>query len=365
MRYLICVIMFCIAVVPVLAAEPAWPIYWVKQTPSSPGALNTIPDEDVFNGSTPESVAKFFANASDNNLPPHPLSETDFFERVKSFASTKRPVILFVHGCCASTESSLNTAKELSKHSNVPVIMYRWPAFGNLTNYLENENVCDRSMGRAVKFFEKLETVLPPEQTIILGHSMGTRLVIDFLDRRDGQNKTTLLRHPFKMCILAGADAEAERFCQQSKKIARGSSTTYVLVHRQDFALMGSSALHQLYPRLGAFEKINLRDLPNHQLLVLDISELSPGRGNHAMPFDLIGVLTKKTYAPLGLVVSKYYVTPNKQRTWTVSTTPPKLDPRRVLTRSTPQSSTKTSLTPREMELLKDIVRKSKQQRQQ
>ena len=57
-------------IAPAAAAE-SYPIYWVRQTPSSANVLNTIPDEDVFNGATPESVAQFNLSAStgDFNTP--------------------------------------------------------------------------------------------------------------------------------------------------------------------------------------------------------------------------------------------------------------------------------------------------------
>lgn len=370
MRLFILVAMLCMAISPAFAAEPAWPIYWVKQTPSSPKVLNTLPDEDVFTGSTPDSVAKFFVSASDNNLPAHQLTENEFFERIKSIADSKRPALVYFHGCCADEASTLSSAKKLSKAADVPVIMYRWPAFTKfgsaVDNYRDNENTCERSMGRALRFFDKLESVLPPSQTILLGHSMGSRFIVEFLDRRSSKLLLDFDRSTYKMCILAAADAQAERFCQQIKKIARGSKVTYVLLHKNDLALSISGLLHQAFPRLGKYGNIKYKDSPDHHLQVLDVSVLTPDIANHAMPLDLIATMIKKSYAPLGIVASRYYLIPTTPNTWTISLTPPKkpnFDPSRKLTRT--KFSTKTTLTPQEMELLKNIVRNSKQQQPQ
>jgi pimeloyl-ACP methyl ester carboxylesterase len=334
---LLAVFCFIFSVSGAEAAEPAWPIYWVKQTRSSPAVMNTTPSEKAFTGATPESVAQFNICASDSKSPPCKVSESLFFERIKNHAATGKPMIVFLHGCCSMEMENLEKAKELASKCSMPVIMFRWPAFGGPKDYGANEIVMNRCQGRALKFMDALEGVLPANQTILIGHSMGTRVLIEALDRRPAQLKT-LLNPPYRLTILAAADAEAESFCQEIGSIARGSTLTVVLFHKADRALFCSRQLHQKFPRLGEFGEINFEDSKDHRLQIFDISDISRSLTNHDLPVDMISTVVKKQYAPLGLVCSKYYTTKVRSNTWTVTTKPTmvrhKLDPNRVLVKS-------------------------------
>lgn len=329
---------FVFSVSGVQAAEPAWPIYWVKQTKSSPAVLNTTPNEKVFSGATPESVAQFNISASDNDSPSCKVSEDSFFERIKAHAATGKPMIVFLHGCCSGESAALQKARGLATNCSMPVIMFRWPAFGSVLDYNANENVLNRGKGRILRFLDELETVLPANQTILIGHSMGTRVLVEALDRRSGSLKA-LLKAPYRLSVLAAADTEAEPFCQEIGAIARASTKTVVLVNKSDKALICSSQLHQQFPRLGDFGEVSFDDSKEHAFQILDVSELSLGPTSHDMPIDLISTMVKRLYAPYGFVCSSYHITKVKNNLWQVSTKPiskPKFDLRRVVVTSKP-----------------------------
>ena len=337
MRFFLVLAVFCFvfSVTAAHAAEPAWPIYWVKQTKSSPAVMNTTPSEKVFNGATPESVAQFNISASDSNSASCKVSEGFFFERIKNHAATGKPMIVFLHGCCSDERANLAKARELATKCSMPVIMFRWPAFGFAgTDYGANEIVLNRCQGRALKFLDELEAVLPAKQTILIGHSMGTRVLIEALDRRSDRLKT-LLNPPYRMSILAAADAEAETFCQEISDIARGSTLTVVLLHKSDKALFCSRQLHQQFPRLGEFGQVNFKDSKDHRLQIFDVSALALAPVNHGLAVDVISTLVKRQDAPFGFVCSNYYTTKLRDNIWTVSTKPSplrlKFDPNRVL----------------------------------
>jgi len=205
--FVACSFVFSTSVISIrqAAATEAWPVYWVKQTESSPAVLNTPPDELVFNGETLDSVAQFNVSAS-NDSQTSKISEAVFFARIKAYAASVNPMIVFLHGCCSGEAATLEKARRLAAKCSMPVIMYRWPAFGNGMNYSANENVLERCKGRALRFFNELETSLPANQTIFIGHSMGTRILIEVLSRR-AETLKTLLKSPYRISILAGADA--------------------------------------------------------------------------------------------------------------------------------------------------------------
>ncbi|MFA6209957.1 MAG: alpha/beta hydrolase [Candidatus Obscuribacterales bacterium] len=321
-------------IAPAAAAE-SYPIYWVRQTPSSANVLNTIPDEDVFNGATPESVAQFNLSASTGDSS-NKITEQQFFEAIKTYAASGKPMIFFVHGCCAGEPTSLAKARMLANKCAMPVIMYRWPAFGGVGNYGDNEHVVHRCKGRAFRFLAELEAILPAQQTLLIGHSMGTRILLEALDRRSAR----LFKKPYQMTILAGADEEAEIFCQSIKKIALSSNLTVVFFHKEDGALFCSSQLHQQFPRLGNFGDVSFKDSEDHRMQILDVSKLTLGSANHELPYDLIGTIAKKPFAPLGFVCSKYYTTKLRNNIWSVTTKPgSKIDPKHVLTRKVKSSN--------------------------
>ncbi len=328
------VLYFVFSVSGAEAADPAWPIYWVKQTKSSPAVLNTIPNEKVFSGATPESVAQFNISASNNDSPPCKVSEGYFFARIKAHAATGKPMIVFLHGCCSGENASMEKARRLASNCSMPVIMFRWPAFGSLVDYDANENVLNRGKGRILRFLDELETVLPANQTVLVGHSMGTRVLVEALDRRSETLKA-LLKAPYKLSVLAAADTEAEPFCQEIGAIARASTKTVVLINKSDKALFCSSQLHQKFPRLGDFGEVSFDDSKDHAFQILDVSELPLGATSHDMPIELIGTMVKRLYAPYGFVCSNYYITKVKNNLWQVSTRAPISKPRFDLRRVT------------------------------
>jgi esterase/lipase superfamily enzyme len=146
------------------------------------------------------------------------------------------------------------------------------------------------------QFVNQLQASAPDMILHIVAHSMGNRMVIDFLDKRSERALSPELGE----IHLVRSDSSVSAFLMQQWKLFRGVSKAYVYISDNDSWLSWSERLGAGIPRLGKPGQTkwmttsnDIEEGPSNRYLI-DISQFKgPMRFNHQIPFELIGLLHK------------------------------------------------------------------------
>lgn len=194
-----------------------------------------------------------YVNAADLRFPDTTLSKIKFLELLDQAIdeADKHELLIHIHGCCVNYKNSLVNAAKLEGWYRQPVILYDWTSPNGLQNYLRNEPAVAASQTRFDQFVFDLEDRFKPQRLAISAHSMGNRLLDNFLVSRFykwGQNQD----HPkLKESIFACADVDINNFAKHTASTAYNSRITRIYISGQDPALLMSELVHGFASRLG------------------------------------------------------------------------------------------------------------------
>ncbi|WP_306751264.1 alpha/beta hydrolase [Paracoccus actinidiae] len=193
----------------------------------------------------------------------------------------QRKLLLYVHGYNNTTSDAilqLTQFVEDSDYPGVPVLM-TWASAASLTRYVYDLN-------SALIAREKLKEVsdilvgTQAESVDIFAHSMGTLLTMEGLV--DAQNAGTLgKRGTINHIVLASPDIDIDLFQSQIQQLPPAiRSRTYVLVSRDDRALLASRRIAGGVQRVGLADAAQLEGLG---VTVIDLSQIADSTsGSHS-----------------------------------------------------------------------------------
>lgn len=206
-----------------------------------------------------------------------------------------RRFILFVHGCCTPVEDSFDRAAELSISTGLPVLMFDWatpgkyqaPYFFEFNSYRRSERVLEISQHNFFEFMTLLSISMEKKDCILIGHSMGNRLICTDLLQRCSRRDFFI-----EQVHLVRPDLSLPAFILQEQRICAFAKRVYVYMANNDPELSKSEWLSAKVPRLGQsgkFFDLAIRlgssfDRPSNRYLI-DVSSL---KLKHKIPFALV-----------------------------------------------------------------------------
>ncbi len=209
------------------------------------------------------------------------------FDRYRSDSGSNQ-VVLFVHGCCATFDTSLERAAKIAAHMQLPLVIYDWVSPIGFTHYLQNETLAEQELDDFYDFLSSVEPIVPVSQTILIGHSMGARFLDSALVRRSERQcgKNTVLR--YQEVIFANPDIDARSYINHNENVASNADQVRIYLATNDGRLRNSAIAHGGYARLGLPGDLLPELCRVGRQDVIDVTELGLG---HEVPFWVVADL--------------------------------------------------------------------------
>jgi esterase/lipase superfamily enzyme len=211
--------------------------------------------------------------------------------------SGNHETVIFVHGCCATFDRSMQRAATVAAHMQVPVLLYDWVSPKGFKKYLENETRAEQTMDDFCRFFAKVEKIIEPGNVTLMGHSMGTRFVDQSMVRRSQRALDQAALPKFKELILSNADNDAKSFLNHAKEFAGNAERSRIYFNNADDVLDASAIAHGGFSRLGNPGAL-LSDLSKTE--GMEFVDITANNSKHEVPFWIVANLHR--YNNLGPV---------------------------------------------------------------
>ncbi len=191
-----------------------------------------------------------------------PLSvsaESDWWAQVARDAQAHNGrVLVYVHGFNESFRSSAQSTGQIARMTNFegPVVHYSWPSLGSVTRYVVDETNMYWDERNFRNFLSTLAKQPWTKEIVLVGHSLGGRLVIPAIEYVD-ITSTNADSSNISNIVMIAPDvdrADFERDIADEVLAARrvnNDRRITVYVSAKDRALAISRQLHG-YPRLGS-----------------------------------------------------------------------------------------------------------------
>lgn len=224
-----------------------------------------------------------------NVYPPNPerhfvLSEAVRFGSAQDLRAAARPSgdgerIVFVHGYNTNTAKAVYSAAQIQNdfELDAPVISFIWPSAARPRGYLYDRDSILFARSDLVSVLKDL-TQSPGERVSLVGHSMGTALVMEALRELALSGDRSTLRR-ISSVLLVAPDLDPEVFRSQARDVGALPQPFVVFVSANDQALRLSSFL-AFDRRLGAIRTVE--DIKGLNVTLIDVTALADGeRLNH------------------------------------------------------------------------------------
>ncbi len=262
---------------------PLWHIGW-RPSPKKVG--------ETKKGMPPPAVLQTTSLISD---------KVRFFEEVKQAieVSPTKQVILFVHGYNNGFDGAVETAAELEFAFRSPVIAFSWPSQHEILKYTVDECNIEWSLRDFRLLLRDLDEKIGAENVIVVGHSMGNRLLLSSLiaraDKASASDENAEPKH-FKAIVLSSPDVDSGTMKNWSWLVQRNADAKWLFVSHKDIPLRLSRGVHG-NKRLGGTGKIiftNDVDLAwahpevPFGFKTLDFTDVDYSKIGHAIPYPHI-----------------------------------------------------------------------------
>jgi esterase/lipase superfamily enzyme len=193
-------------------------------------------------------------------------------------------VVLFVHGCCATFDTSIERTAKIAVHMQLPLVAYDWVSPTGFSNYLKNETLADQELDDFDRFLINVEKLIPAASTSIIGHSLGARFVDSAMVRRWERIHNNRNATKYDEVIFSNADIDAEEYIAHCADAATNARQVRIYINTEDGRLHTSELAHG-YPRLGRPEKLLPALCQTANQDVVDVTAVGAG---HEMPFEVV-----------------------------------------------------------------------------
>ncbi|MEL6362518.1 MAG: alpha/beta fold hydrolase [Pseudomonadota bacterium] len=195
----------------------------------------------------------------------------------------EKSLFLFVHGYNVPYSSGVyRTGQILNDFENSSVaVHFSWPSKGTSTGYMYDRDSVQFSRDS----FVELLTVLGSSDAssiFVMGHSMGTLLVMEGLRQLSLTGETAILEK-IEPLVLASPDIDVDVFERQIESLGVRPDPIVVFVASDDRALRLSERLRGGHPRVG--EGADIAALQDAGVTVIDLSDVELGDGNQHSAF--------------------------------------------------------------------------------
>lgn len=215
--------------------------------------------------------------------------------------------VVFVHGCCATFETSAVRAAKLATHMQVPVLLYDWVSPKGFKNYLKNETLAEQSVDGFLSALNASEKILGAKNMTLVGHSMGAFILDHALLRRKAQGDAAA-PEKFSELIMSNADTDGKTFLNHARDFASNAKITRVYFSKSDDRLEFSAYSHGEPPphlnsrwksaqpvsspaAVGSFKRLGLPGTLAQALAKvpgIQMIDVTASKTNHELPFWLV-----------------------------------------------------------------------------
>jgi len=229
-----------------------------------------------------------FAKRAENSTD---LKTEDFFAKLADAQKEKKTkqVILYVHGYDCSIDVASSVAAKMSNELQLPVVLFSWPSRRNVLTYTADECNAEWSSFQLSDVLQDLSTKLGANNIILVGHSMGCRILCWSLQhaRAVGELPNEKFRHVF----LCSPDMDAQVFQKYSQIFKSTSEDTRVFASYKDVRLIISKLLHGAI-RLGSLDSARKHEVvklaDNDTIQTIDYTDDDPTVFGHAIPYHML-----------------------------------------------------------------------------
>ena len=183
-----------------------------------------------------------------------------WFQEVRELAMTpggapKRDILIYVHGYNNGFTDAARACARLYSgfEDRVVPVFYSWPSSKSIRGYMADENETEKSAEYFAEFLNELAKGIPEARIAIVAHSMGSRVVLEGLERFNA-NYPSSEGSALKLWTVAlfAADIDKNTYgARYSKTVNKSATRVLVYVSARDKALAASGELHGAHPRLG------------------------------------------------------------------------------------------------------------------
>jgi esterase/lipase superfamily enzyme len=202
--------------------------------------------------------------------------------------SGSKETVIFVHGCCANFDKSMQRAATIAAYMQVPVLLYDWVSPKGFKKYLENETRLEQTVDDFCRFLYKVEKLSNPSNITLMGHSMGTRFVDQSMVMRSQRALDGQPLPKFKELILSNADSDAKSFLNHAKEFTMNAEKNRIYFNTKDEVMDYSSTVHGRFPRLGNPGPL-LSELTKTE--GIELVDITQNNSKHEIPFWIVANL--------------------------------------------------------------------------
>lgn len=202
---------------------------------------------------------------------------------LSSLPADERDVMIYVHGYNNTFTDGVFRSAQMQADFQTPgaLVHFSWPSGANPLGYTYDRDSVLYSRD-ALEQTLKAISAAKPRQIILVGHSLGTMLVMEALRQIELSSPGWTKRH-LGGVILIAPDIDVDLFLTQTERFKELPYPFIIFTSSQDGALQLSQRINGNHVRLGSLqtpEKIS--DLP---VTLIDVSEFATGLGaDHFTP---------------------------------------------------------------------------------
>ncbi|WP_283179116.1 alpha/beta fold hydrolase [Gemmobacter sp. 24YEA27] len=199
---------------------------------------------------------------------------------------------VYVHGFNTSFQEALYRLAQLSADAHVPgnPVLFSWPSQAHVAGYIADRDGADYSRSALAGLLSDLSRGRKTtEPVMVLGHSMGGRLVMEALRQLQLEGRSDVLDR--LEVILAAPDIDLDMFREQMAVIGQLKHPLTVLVSSDDKALAFSARLAARRERLGTVDVKDpaIRELARRLgIRIIDITDLPSDDPAHSRYVSLL-----------------------------------------------------------------------------
>lgn len=206
------------------------------------------------------------------------------FDGCRSKSGSKETIV-FLHGCCATFDTSLTRAAKIASHMQVPVLLYDWVSPIGFTRYLENETLAEQTVDNFLSSLRAVQKTLGAKDMTLLAHSMGALILDHAIVRRKAESDPKEAEEKFKELIMANADVDGKTFLNHAGVFASNAQVTRVYFNRTDDRLKTAAIAHGGFKRLGSPGHLTDALAKTPGLEMIDITD---AKTNHELNYWLV-----------------------------------------------------------------------------
>jgi esterase/lipase superfamily enzyme len=183
-----------------------------------------------------------------------PLDREGFTGRMGGALASadERDALVFIHGYHVSFDEALRRTAQIAYDLKFPgcAVLFSWPSYGNLIGYLKDGSNAEWAFPDFRDFLNLMLTKMGARTVHVIAHSMGSRLLLDALDRFDVRALPAGSAQ-LGQVVFAAPDVDAETLQRTARTLPGRATRLTFYMSSNDLALRVSRLLHG-HNRAGA-----------------------------------------------------------------------------------------------------------------